>query len=143
MELMAMLDKYAKDYPRRWNNFAYCRIDGIHIEQEKIVATIGFQHRKAWQNLGTILVDKSDLVGYIYELSKKMGISYDELPSRELVYYAGALKCGTTRVYRRGLHSAENIAEKDHGKCSDGEKENGLASEPEDLLFLSRLKESH
>ena len=140
------LDKYAKSKPRRWHSFAYCRADGVEIEQEKIVLTIGFQHRKSWQDLASILFDKSELKCYVYEVTKELGVVYDELPKRELLYYAGALKSGKAKTYRKILHDPDNIQD----ITSTDDKQVQMQKVPSDVAskaasegFLELLRKSH
>jgi hypothetical protein len=150
--LMKRLDQYAKDYPRRWRSFAYLLINKFEIEKEQISAIIAFHNRKSWQDLTAILFDKSDLVGYVYDTSRQLGICYDELPSRKLLYYAGDLKTGKVFDYRKDLHAAENICDRNTAENIserstehtnlDAEVADGFLNQA-DHTFLAQLRASH
>lgn len=145
-QLKGMLDQYAKDKPRRWHSFAYCRADGVYIEKEKVVVTIGFQHRESWQDLGSILFDKAELKCFCYEASKKLGIDYDELPKRELLYYAGVLKSGKADQYRKSLHSPENIQDPPGDTDLKAQKSvlgDSWEEKDPNAQFLAQLRRSH
>ncbi len=107
--LKKYLANYAKDHPRDWHRFVYCRVDDYKVEKEKVVITMGFQHRSSWQDLGCILMSKSELIAFVYQTGKNMGVIYEELPKRDLLYFAGALTDGGVKDYRRALHKSENL----------------------------------
>ena len=137
--LKRYLDKYAKDHPRDWHSFVYCRVDEYKVEQEKVVITMGFQHRSSWQDLGRILMSKSQLIAYVYHTGKNMGIMYEELPKRDLVYYGGALKDGGVKDYRRDLHQSENLMK----QLEDVNGEKTTIHESTNSMFLANLRQSH
>jgi len=66
---------------------------------------MGFQHRSSWLDLGRILMSQSKLIAFVYQAGKNMRIIYEELPKRDLLYYAGALKDGGVKDY----HKSENL----------------------------------
>jgi len=133
--LKSALEKYALNNPREWHSFAYCRIGEYVVEKEKVVITIGFQHRAAWQDLGRILTGKAELIAYTYGVGKNLGVIYEELPKRDLVYYAGVLKDGGAKEYRGDLHHRDNILPNtEHGSNSSQGSANAM--------FLSHLHRS-
>ena len=141
--LRAALDKYAKERPRQWHSFAYCRVDKVDIEHEKLVITIGFQSRSSWQDLGRILSARADLMCFVLEWSKEYGVAYDEMPRRELLYYAGALKSGKVGEYRQALHNPDNIVDRSPEAGEEKDKENFDVDQTEaNALFLSQLQQS-
>lgn len=87
----------------------FCRVQTLHVELEQAVISFAFQHQSAWQDIGRILLTKAELLCFVYELSKSLGVSYDELPKRELLYYAGYLKEGSSQGYRKNLTNGDNI----------------------------------
>lgn len=109
-KIKAALEQYARDNPRNWHSLSYVRIDEVHPDQEKLVATIGMNHRSPWQDLGTILEAKSACMCWLLEYGRQLGINYDELPRRDLLYYAGSLKEGGVQQHRYQLHDPSNIA---------------------------------
>ena len=156
-KVKAALEQYAKDNPRNWRSYSYFRVDEVHPELEKLVVTIGMQHRSSWQDLVRILEAKAAVMCFLMEYSRKLGIIYDELPRRELMYYAGALKDGGVNQHRFQLHNPSNIA---HGgtpfpspprasqghsrQTSQGTVEQMMPHrEPSDAKFLQQLQHSH
>jgi small-conductance mechanosensitive channel len=139
-KLKAALEKYAQDHPRSWHSFAYCRVDKYHVEIEQVVITIGFQHRSAWQDLTRILFAKSDLVAYTWRVAKNLDVCYEELPKRDLLYYAGELKDGGEKDYRRDLHHRDNIVSQPKGVASD---QTAVSNDSANAMFLSQLRKSH
>ena len=47
-KLRMWLDLYAKDNPRQWHSFVYCRVDELQSHIDKLLITIGLQHRSNW-----------------------------------------------------------------------------------------------
>lgn len=139
--LKGYLDKYAKDNPREWHSFLYCRVDEYKVEKEKVVITMGFQHRSSWQDLARILMSKSELIASVYRTVKNMNIIYEELPKRDLLYYAGSLKDGGVKDYRRDLHQRENLAK----QLDDGNESARPSTmhESANSMFLANLRQSH
>lgn len=149
--LKAFMEQYANDHPRQWHSYSYCRFDTIIGEKDKLIATIGFQHQSSWQDLVGILTAKEELVCSILEYGRKHGINYEELPTRQLMYYAGQLKKGGYDEYRDSLHDPSNIINDDGATIdlrfrqrsptireSRSEGSDGL-----NATFLSNLQASH
>jgi hypothetical protein len=137
--LRSALDKYARDHPNHWKCFMFCRVSELQIELEKAILVIGFQSRCSWQDAGRILFAKADLICHVYDLSKSLGVSYDELPKRQLLYYAGVLKDGRGHDYRQGLHHPDNIrSHADDQKSGASESIKGFSND----MFLAQLKQS-
>jgi hypothetical protein len=165
-DLRAMLETYAEDHPKPWHSYSYCRIDEVHAENDKLVVTIGFQHRSSWQDLPGILNAKAELMCHVLEYGKQHGINYEDLPTRQLMYYAGRLKNGGYREHRDSLHEPENIINDEEERSvglniinDEEERSVGLglrrrgakqtssttssARTEADDIFLSQMKRSH
>lgn len=147
--LRNMLENYAKDHPRQWHSYSYCRIDEVHSENDKLVVTIGFQHRSSWQDLAGILNAKSELMCYVLEYGKKHEINYEDLPTRQLMYYAGRLKEGGYTEHRDSLHQRGNIINDDEVNFGSGMRRRthqtsstSLHADADDM-FLSQVQQSH
>lgn len=147
--LRAMLEQYAQDHPKQWHSYSYCRIDKVHAENDKLVVTVGFQHRSSWQDLAGILNAKSELMCHVLEYGKKNELNYEDLPTRQLMYYAGRLKQGGYKEHRDSLHEPENIVNDQEDDVGIGlrrrTKQASLASTHTDAneMFLSQVKRSH
>ena len=110
-KIKAALEQYARDNPRNWHSFGYFRVDEVHPDIEKLVVTVCMQHRSAWQDLVRILEAKAAIMCWLMEYCRKMGVLYDQLPQRELMYYAGNLKDGGVQKHRFELHNPNNIVQ--------------------------------
>lgn len=108
-KIKAELEIYAKENPREWHSFGYFRVDEVHPDLEKLVVTIGLQHRCSWQDLVPILESKAKVMCWLMEYSRKLNVIYDELPQRDILYYGGALKDGGVSQHRFQLHNPSNI----------------------------------
>ena len=91
-KIKAALENYAKENPRDWHSYGYFRVDEVHPDLEKLVVTIGMNHRSAWQDLVRILEAKAKIMTWLMEYSRQLGVIYDELPKRDIVYYAGDVR---------------------------------------------------
>jgi hypothetical protein len=144
-DLRAMLETYANDHPKQWHSYSYCRIDEVHAEKDKLVVTIGFQHRSSWQDLVAILNAKQNLMCYVLEYGKKHEINYEDLPTRQLMYYAGRLKNGGYREHRDSLHERDNIINDDNEMMGLRRRTKQTSSTPSahseaDDIFLSNIQ---
>jgi len=144
-----MLEQYAKDHPRQWHSYSYCRIDELHAENDKLVITFGFQHRSSWQDLVSILNAKSELMCHVLEYGKKREINWEDMPARQLLYYAGRLRNGGYTEYRDSLHERDNIITDEAVPFDMGllrrskETLTSTAHTEADNLFLSQVHQSH
>lgn len=106
----AALNKYAADRPRIWHSVSFCRHDEFDADSEKVKFAISVRHRNSWQDASRIKTNRADLVRFLHEKSKEMGVHYDEPPPQQIMYYGGALKEGElTDGYKRELLSVQNI----------------------------------
>ena len=113
-KIKAALENYAKENPRNWHSYGYFRVDEVHPELEKLVVTIGMNHRSAWQDLVRILEAKAAIMTWLMEYSRQLGVLYDVLPNRDIMYYAGSLKEGGVSKHRYQLHDIANISSMGH-----------------------------
>ena len=147
-KIKAALEGYARDNPHNWHSFGYFRVDEVHPDIEKLVVTIGMQHRSAWQDLVRILEAKALIMCWLMEYSRKLGVLYDELPKRELMYYAGNLKDGGVRQHRFQLHNPTNITSGGFNNMAPQATPGSPTfatnpKTPSDARFLDHLKHSH
>lgn len=149
-KIKAALEDYARENPRSWHSFSYFRVDEVHPHLEKLVVTIGMNHRGSWQDLVGILQSKADCMCWLMEYSRTLGVIYDELPRRDLMYYAGALKEGGVRRHRFQLHDLTNIKKGGLPAASESNENNdetptqtNVPREASDAKFLEQLMHSH
>jgi len=154
--LCSFLDQYAKNYPRQWHSFLYCRPDVVEGGNDKIIFTVGMQHRSNWQDMGGILTAKADLMCAVLEYSRREGIAYEELPKRDVLYYGGQLKQGTFADYREKLLLPENVLSGGSALPFQHREESGTlgtdfpesatghtAAVNDNDLFMSQIQQSH
>lgn len=150
-KLKAALEVYARENPRSWHSFSYFRVDEVHPHLEKLVVTIGLQHRSSWQDLVAVLEAKAKVMCWLMEYSRKLGLIYDELPQRDIMYYGGVLKEGGVSQHRFQLHNPSNITATAAfpGPSSspvtkqDSEQKVPTAQESSNSMFLAQLMQSH
>lgn len=110
MELLcSALDKYVREHPNHWKCFVYCRVNELRVELEQAILGIGLQHQCSWQDLGRILQTKADLFCYLFDASRSLGVNYQGLPDRGIMYYGGKINNGDDNDYRVNLTNAKNV----------------------------------
>lgn len=97
--LTEALQKFVRDNPRIWETLIFIRQDyigGISVEpgspwtpstlntnNQFVIFTVCFQHRASWQSSVRIMINRGELLHYIYNVCKEMEVQYDEVaPSR-------------------------------------------------------------
>jgi small-conductance mechanosensitive channel len=140
-KIKAALENYAKENPRDWHSYGYFRVDEVHPETERLVVTIGMNHRPPWQDLVRILEAKAKIMTWTMEYSRQLGVLYDELPKRDIMYYGGSLKEGGVHKHRYKLHDSANVV---NGGFSMNQTSSPALSPQEatNAAFLSNLMQS-
>lgn len=108
-KFQAGLHKYVSDNPRIWDSLVFCRQDSVDADMEQVNFTLAFRHRNSWQDAGRILLNRGELLRFIYATCKQLGISYDTPPNRRLLYYGGVLEQGQVQDYKINLLTPKNI----------------------------------
>jgi len=80
------VDKFVEDRPRLWEQVVFFRCDKIDQNIELIECTLRVQHRKAWQDAGSIMMNQSELLKFCYEMGKKLDINYNRFPPPQRVF---------------------------------------------------------
>ena len=110
------LETYVRDHPRIWDSLAFLRIETIDTNSEQVKFSMAFRHRNSWQDAGRILLNRADLVRFVYDTLKGLDAAYDNPPIRQLVYYGGELEEGNVKDYKVNLLNAANIRKKPGGE---------------------------
>ena len=76
----AAVKAYVKERPREWLSFTAFRMNTVQVEMGYAEYKILMVHRESWQQIGAILNSKADIQMYSYELSKALGIDYENPP---------------------------------------------------------------
>jgi hypothetical protein len=85
----AEIEQHIRDHPRIWESLAACRHDDFQPDSEKITITLDFRHRLSWQNSPRISENRADLLRFVHQTAKKMGVMYSSTPSKRLIIHAG------------------------------------------------------
>lgn len=64
------LESYVRDHPRIWDSLAFIRIENIDTNFEQVKFSIAVRHRNSWQDAGRILLNRADLLQYVYDTLK-------------------------------------------------------------------------
>ena len=88
-DFRAALDRYVKENPRTWEAVAFVRQDTYTAELKRIIMRLAFRHRNSWQDAARILINRGQLLRYVYETAEKLNINYEMEPALRLVYQGG------------------------------------------------------
>ena len=72
----AAIEQFLKDRPREWLAFVGFRPTEVAVEKGFINYVTIAQHRSAWQDIGSVLVSKAELVTYELEVAKQLDMKY-------------------------------------------------------------------
>lgn len=108
------LNKYVRDHPRTWNSLAFIRHDVIDADMEQVGFRMAFRHRNGWQDAARIKLNRADLLRYIHDTAKAMGVNFETSPARRLLYYGGVLESGQVKDYKKNLLRPSNIRSHSH-----------------------------
>lgn len=71
------LESFVQDRPRIWNQIMFFRCDNIDKDAILMEYTLRVRHTKAWQDAASILMNKSELFEFCFELGEKLEINFD------------------------------------------------------------------
>ena len=71
------VEQFVKDRPREWLAFSAFRLSAVEPNQGYVEYKVIMQHRESWQQIGALLNSKADVQLFAYELSKEMGMGYE------------------------------------------------------------------
>mmetsp|Transcript_57467 Transcript_57467/g.140251 ORF Transcript_57467/g.140251 Transcript_57467/m.140251 type:complete len:1224 (-) Transcript_57467:76-3747(-) len=77
---MVSIEEYLKARPREWLALNAFRVNHLQGEQAWMRIEVVVQHREPWQNVGTVLDSKGNLMSYCAEVQKMLGIQYKAPP---------------------------------------------------------------
>jgi hypothetical protein len=70
------VEEYLKARPREWLALNAFRVNFLQGEKAWMRIEVVVQHRESWQNVGTVLDSKGNLMSYCTEVQKMLGIQY-------------------------------------------------------------------
>lgn len=80
------VEKFVEDRPRLWEQIVFFRCDKIDQNVELMEFTLRVQHRKSWQDAGSITMNQSELRKFCFEMGKKLDINYNRFPPPQRVF---------------------------------------------------------
>jgi small-conductance mechanosensitive channel len=102
--------QFVSDRPRMWVELLVMRADKIDSDMEQVFLTMQFRHRNSWQDAPRIFLQRSELLRFIHETSKKMNLSFETPPPRRVLYYGGQLEQGAVEdSHRTDLLTSANV----------------------------------
>lgn len=108
------IEDYVANAPRIWDSVAYLRVESIDADYEQVAWTIAIRHRNTWQDAARILLNKSDLLRFVYDTTKRLKIHIDSPPARRLIFQGGALET-TAVTYKRQFLDESNLVRNETG----------------------------
>lgn len=81
--LREAIESFVQDRPRQWNQIMFFRCDNIDKDMMLMEYMLRIRHNKTWQDAASILMNRSELYSFCFELGEKLGINFDP-PIRSL-----------------------------------------------------------
>jgi hypothetical protein len=88
------LKNYVKEHPRRWKSLDFITCDKILPDNEQTVFSLGFRHRNNWQDAAIIALHRSDLLKFMLDASKKLGIAESSPILRQVLFMGSKMNDG-------------------------------------------------
>lgn len=88
------LNKFVAERPRLWVEFLPLCVVRIDSDNEQVYLQLAFRHRESWQNTGRIYLHRAELLTYVYDVTKRLGIMFESPPPRRVLYMGGILEQG-------------------------------------------------
>lgn len=95
-QFRSAIQKYVDERPRVWDSIAHLRHDEFDADDERVTFALAIRHRCAWQEAGRIKVDRSGVFRFLYELGKKLDVSFEKPPDQTVIYEGGILRRSDT-----------------------------------------------
>ena len=89
-EFAEKVKQFVRDRPRQWLTFSAFRLNDVLPERGYIEYKVILQHRESWQQIGALLNSRADVQLFAYELSKGMGMGYENPPMPIIMRTNGA-----------------------------------------------------
>jgi small-conductance mechanosensitive channel len=88
------LRKYVAERPRQWAELLIICIVKVDSDFEQVHLMIAFRHRDSWQNTARIYKQRGELMEYVHNVTKRLGIVFESPPPRRVLYMGGQLEQG-------------------------------------------------
>jgi hypothetical protein len=98
------LEDYVYENTRHWECLVFMRHDEFDADWGYVIFRFGFRHRYSWQNAARIMLNRADLLRYMYEKGVELKIHYDTPVTRQMIYDGGAIGNDTIVPRRAGIH---------------------------------------
>jgi hypothetical protein len=70
------LEEYVLENTRHWECLVFMRHDEFDADWGYVVFRFGVRHRTSWQNAARIMINRSDLLRYMYEKGEELNMHY-------------------------------------------------------------------
>ena len=74
------VESFVNDRPRVWDQILFFRCEDIDKDIRKMEFTLRIRHIKAWQDASSILMNRSELRAFCFEVAEKLAINFDSPP---------------------------------------------------------------
>lgn len=74
------LESFVQDRPRIWDSILFFRCENIDKDMLLMEYTLRIRHTKTWQDAASILMNRSELFTFCFELGEKLEINFDPPP---------------------------------------------------------------
>ena len=78
--LREAVESFVQDRPSIWSQIMFFRCDNIDKDALLMEYVLRVRHTKAWQDAASILMNRSELFEFCYELGEKLEINFDPPP---------------------------------------------------------------
>jgi hypothetical protein len=107
-QFTAALRDYVDKNPRIWESFFFARTENINADMEQCSLKLVFKHQNTWQEAGTILLNRSDLMQFVYKTMLELNIQDFTGPQKRVLFQAGAVQSMNV-PFKRDLLDKNNV----------------------------------
>lgn len=87
----AMVEEYVKENTRSWECLNFMRHDEFDADWEHVTVRFSFRHRYSWQFASRIMVNRADLVRFMYDKGKELGIHWKTPVPLRAIFNGGVI----------------------------------------------------
>lgn len=114
----SMLEDYMQEYTRSWECINFIRHDEIDADYCSVLVRFSFRHRYSWQYATRIMINRADLVRYMYNKGIELNIHWLSSVPIRAIYDGGNIE-NNQIVGRRVGTTNRSIFNKTRSEKSD------------------------
>jgi hypothetical protein len=95
----SMLEAYIEENTRSWEALNFMRHDEIDADSGCVIFRFSFRHRYGWQGAARIMVNRADLVKFMYDKGNELGIHWKTPIPPRAIYDGGIIE--NNHIYPR------------------------------------------